>query len=142
MSMSTAATTLADGVPTTAASSPMPTDVSGPAGIRARSAAMTPHSPRSATDPSLPAILPASRYRAIFGPKPSDAAYRCDQPWPAGRGKRVTPPARVPCRGVCGPGQISAVYGPVGDKLSAVYGNDCTGYTELRRGGGRHEYEC
>src|SRR5271166_4155178 len=56
--MSTAATTLPDGAPTTAASSPMPTSVSGPGGIRAASAAITPHSPRSATDPPDSVITP------------------------------------------------------------------------------------
>ena len=60
ISRSTAATTLPDGVPTTAASSPMPTLVSGPAGMRARRAAMTPNSPRSATDP-ITSDLAASR---------------------------------------------------------------------------------
>src|SRR5580693_5434087 len=52
----------------------MPTVVSAPAGIRALRAAMTPHSPRSATDPSSPAISPPPPTAHVFPTaKPSQA---------------------------------------------------------------------
>jgi hypothetical protein len=47
--MSTAATTLPDGAATTAESSPIPTEVSGPAGIRAANALISPNSPSEPT---------------------------------------------------------------------------------------------